>query len=493
MWRSGLAAIAVICGSQPALAQQLSVTAPWAGWSRPGASSELDIEFAAIDEPSGELRIVARGAAGNVSANVAFSRGRASRVRLAVPAQGGLDIEAIIAGGRTLRARQDFKSAERPVLAWVDAGLGATVAPPATAGLRIESLQPADLPRLAASYSSIAGLVITGAALAELDDAQLLALLAQIRRCGFVFLAAGVPQAQAVLQQAAGCGGRNLVLAASVPDAAQLAQAFAAQPISPGPAGDQIRALGADARQLAVLAALLLAYGIVALLLLTSTARLRWLLAMPLLASGGILIGLFAIPLETSLIVWAETGGRDANAQYTALLQVRSAAPGVRSVDLPPVLGNAGFSLPGKGNSLRWDPLTERMVGAELRTQLLTESSLQFNGSFPIAGAATVTAAANNRLILRNARTAALPKAWLLYRGRQYAIANVGPLGQVAVDIGTGLPPTDRAQRLAAERLAYDEAGVLLVLDLSGMRGPDSPPIDNGWLLIRQPLTRAVL
>jgi hypothetical protein len=493
MWRFGLAAMAVFFGSPPVIAQQLGINAPWGGWSRPGASSELDIEIPAIDEPGGNLRIVARGEEGSVTANVMLSRSTPTRVRLAVPAQGGLDIEAITDNGLTLRARQDFKSAERPVLAWVDSGLRASAAPPAPAGLRIEALQPADLPRLAASYSSMAGLVITGSALAELDDAQLLALLEQLRRCGFVFLASETSQAQAVLQRAAGCGGRNLVLAASLPDAGQLTQAFAAQWIAPALAGNRISSLGAGDRRVAVLAAVLLAYAIVALLLLTSTARLRWLLGLPLLAAGAIQLALFAMPFESSLIVWAEAGGRDANAQYTALLQVRSAAPGLRSVDLPPALGNAGFGPPGDGNSLRWDPVAARLLGAQVHSRMLAESALQFNGSFPTTGAATITAGADNRLILRNARTATLSKAWLLYRGRQYAIADVAPLGQVTIDIGAGQQPGDRAQRLAAERLAYDEAGILLALDLSGTRGRDSPHIDSGWLLIRQPLAQVSL
>ena len=493
MWRLGLAAMAVFFGSQPAIAQQLGITAPWGGWSRPGASSELDIEIPAIDQPAGELQIVARGAEGSVTASVALSRSAPSRVRLAVPAQGGLDIEAITDNGLTLRARQDFKSAERPVLAWVDSGLRATAAPPAPAGLRIEALQPADLPRIAASYSSVAGLVITGSSLAELDDAQLLALLEQVRRCGFVYLASEVSQAQAVLQRAAGCGGRNLVLAASLPDAGQLTQAFAAQWIPPALADNRLNALGAGNRRVAVLAAVLLAYAIVALLLLTATTPLRWLLGLPLLAAGAIHLALLAIPVESSLIVWAEAGERDANAQYTALLQVHGAAPGLRSVNLPAALGASGFGPPGNGNSLLWDPLTAQILGVRVQTAMLTECSLPFSGSFPIAGTATITAAAGNQLILRNARTAPLSKAWLLYRGRQYAIANVGPLGQVTVDIGTGQQPADRAQRLAVARLAYDEAGILLALDLSGMRSQGSPTIDSGWLLIRQSLAQVSL
>lgn len=490
----GLAALAVLCGSQPAIAQQLGVTAPWGGWSRPGASSELDIEIPALDQPDEKLQILARGTDGSVTATVALSRGAPAQVRVAVPAQGGIDIEAITAAGQSLRARQDFKSAERPVLAWVESGLRAAgAAPPAPAGLRVEALQAADLPRIAASYSSIAGLVITGGALAELDDAQLLALVEQVRRCGFVFLASEASQAQAVLQGAAGCGGRNLVLAAGLPDAGQLTQAFAGQWLPPALADNRIRSLGTGDRRVALLAAALLAYAIVALLLLTSTARLRWLVGLPLLAAGAVHMALVAMPVEASVIAWAEAGGRDANAQYTALLQVHGAAPGRRSVKLPTVLGNADFGPPGAGNSLRWDPVAARMLGVEVRTRMLAESSLRFSGSFPIAGTTTITAGTDNRLIVHNARTAPLSNAWLLYRGRQYAIGNVAPLGEVTIDLGAGQQPGDRAQRLAADRLEYDEAGILLALDLSSMQGRDAPRIESGWLLIRHGLTQVGL
>lgn len=485
--------MAVLCGSQPAFAQQLGVSAPWGGWSRPGASSELDIEIPALDQPAGELQILARGADGSVTATVVLSRGAPARVRLAVPAHGGLDIEAITAAGQSLRARQDFKSAERPVLAWVESGLRASAAPPAPAGLRVEALQPADLPRIAASYSSIAGLVITGGALAELDDAQLLALVEQVRRCGFVVLASEASQAQAVLQRAAGCGGRNLVLAATLPDAGQLTQAFAAQWLPPALADNRIRSLATGDRRVALLAAALLAYAIVALLLLTSTARLRWLVGLPLLAAGAIHLALVAMPVEASVIAWAEAGGHDANAHYTALLQVHGAAPGRRSVKLPTVLANAEFGPPGAGNALRWDPVAARMMGVEVRTRMLAESSLQFSGSFPIAGTTTITAGTGNRLIVHNARTAPLSNAWLLYRGRQYAIGDVAPLGEVTIDLGAGQQPGDRAQRLAADRLEYDEAGILLALDLSSMQGRDAPRIESGWLLIRQALTQVDL
>ena len=447
----------------------------------------------ALDEDGGDLQIDIRGAAGAVHARTAFKRGVPMRVRIAVPVSDRLEVRASTASGLTLQAHQDFKSAERPVLAWVGSGLAATSAAPMHASLRIEALQPGDLPRIAASYSSIAGLVIDGDALSALDDTQLLALLEHVRRCGFVYLVRATPEARAVFTRAAGCGGRNLLLAADMPDAPRLANAFADSRIPSSPDSSRLASLASDNSRVAMLAAALLGYAILAILWLTYPVRSRWLLAAPLLAAGCVLVILLAIPGVESLVVWAEAGAPDTNARYSALLRVHGAVPGRQEVRLPPVLGNAGFSGAGPGSTLQWDADNARLVGARLRTVLLTEARLQFQGSFPLAATASVSMTGANRLTVHNERSAALDKGWLLYRGRQYAVAHVPPHGQVTVEIANGIEPTESAQRLAAERLAFDEAGVLLALDLAGMRDKNSPRSADGWLLIRQGLSQAQL
>lgn len=456
----------------------LEATTAWRGWARPGAWSEIELRVPPADV-GGTLRVTAEAAEEQVTAEVVTHRGAPAVLRMAVPAAERLQLRAATPGGGTRAGSVSFRLAEQPLLAWAVADAlrerGAGADP-----VHLLAVSGADLPRVSSSYSAVGGIAIDAGTLASLEPAQLSALLEHVGACGFALLVGVTEQVRSIVERAAGCGGRSLRYATPPlsPEAALGAFAERQIPSAPGPASLELTGTESQPRWLA---AALLAYLALAGVVLLSTRTQALALALPVAATCIIGAALWLRAPRESLAIWAEAGAGEGVARYAAILRVEAARPGSHAVELPRLLGRPSLCGPASRVQFVWDDAQSRVSRVILPTRLLARQSLCFEGSFPITAPYGVASASPSVLELRGESAAFDRPGWILWDGRVHALVRRPGAAAVRIQRDRGASPATAVERLAAERLAWDEAGVLLPLDLPPALGVSR----TAWLLVR--------
>lgn len=455
--------------------------AAWRGWARPGAWSEILVRLPPANA-AGTLWITASGGDEEVTAEVAMPRGAPTSVRMAVPAVQRLKLRAALPDGRRSAGSVGFRLAERPLLAWaVEEALPERNDRQDAAHLL--AVSGADLPHLSSSYASVGGIAIDSKALGALQPAQLAALLGHVGACGFTILVGVTDQVRAILERAAGCAGRALHHTPLPLTPETALAAFAARQLPPAPSAAQL-ALAETGQQPRWLTAALLGYLALATVGLFSARAPALALALPAIATGAIGAALWLHAPRESLAIWAEAGAGDGVARYAAILQVEAAVPGSHAVELPRLLGRpsiCGLESPAR---FVWNDAQARISQAVVPTRLLSRESLCFEGSFPVAAPYGIAAASASVLELRATAAAWDRPGWILWDGRVHAFAREHGVAAVRVRRDHGTWPATPVQRLAAERLAWNEAGVLVPLEAPSELGMPR----TAWLLVRLPL-----
>lgn len=459
------------------------VTAAWRGWARPGSWSEIVVRLPPAAQ-GGRLDLTAGPpGARQVTAAIVLREGAPAAIRMGVPVAERLTLNAAAPDGSTRSGRFTFRLAERPLLAWAVAAALPEDRARETA-THLLAVSGADLPHVAASYSAIGGIAIDAATLGSLEPTQLAALLEHVSGCGFTILVGVEEDVRSVFEHAAGCGGKSLLLAAAPLEPHVALDDFAGRQAAEAlePAG--LALAGAEDGQPRWLAVALLAYLALAAIVIIAGRRPSLAIVLPAVATGVIGLALWIRAPRESLAIWAEASEGDAVARYAAWLRVQGTAPGRHRVELPPLLSQATGCEPESSTQFVWDEARARIGQAVVATRLLSSERLCFAGSFPIAASYHVALAAPSILELR-ADGAARPRpAWLLWEGRAHELVLGGGTRAVRIHRERGSAPATPAQQLAAGRLAWNEAGLLLPLEVP----LETPTPPTAWLLVRLPL-----
>src|SRR5574337_915774 len=277
MLRRTLLLGAAVCGIAHAAAAprlELTLSAPWKGWSRPGRTTEVDV------------RVTER-----------------------------IEVRAVTPGAAAVQREIDIAPSESPLLGLALAG-GEVVD---LAGFHAVALAADDLPRHAPAYASIDALVVDAATLRQLDQRQLAALLAHAAGCGRIVVVGADAPLRRLLDGMGGCGGRALMAAGSLAETRALLERSLADSL---PAPIDAAAIGAPARpspllwrQVAVAVAACLAAIALAIVFASSLSAL---LATSALATVAVVGWLHAIDPPSQLVVWSDGDAGARVARYQA-------------------------------------------------------------------------------------------------------------------------------------------------------------------------------
>ncbi len=472
---------AAICGSAHAVAAprlELTVSAPWKGWSRPGRTTEIDLRVrtdsatrASVDVAAGRLA---------VRAELDLEPGRMVRLQIPVPAVERIEVSATAPGAARVHSEIGIAPSESPQLGVALAG-GETIGLP---GFHALALAADDLPRHASAYAGIDALVVDATTLGQLDQRQLAALLTHAARCGRIVVLGAEAPTRRVLEGMGGCGGRALVDAGSLADARTMLERSLGESL---PAPITPAAIGAPARPAswvwnwaaAVLASCLAAIALTILFFPSLPA----LLAVSALATGAIVAWLHAIDSRSQLVVWSEGDAGAKVAHYQAWQTIQGVARTRIRLAVPPQLAESAQPCdPAVAMRFDYDLAQSRATAAEFETRLFDRVSLCYTGSFAIGRTPQIKALADGRLQVRNAGASAWPPGRLLVPGRVEDLAALSAGAVVTIDRRAGKPIDDDLARAAATRMAPDTAIALWALDLGGVAG--APAASKGWLAV---------
>ncbi len=466
---------------------ELTATPAWAGWSRPGRVTEIDIRLATDAATRATLDLVAGRQ--TVRAELDLQPGRAVRLHVPVAAATTVVVSVGPAGGVSVPIEVGVAQSESPVL-----GVAMADAEPARvegiAGFHTVALAADDLPRNASAYASIDALIIDAATLGALDERQLGALLAHAAGCGRIAVVNTDERVRRSLDGAAGCGGRALVTATSLAAArAGLAESLATSlpaAMSPGALGAVTGPGHAAWDRVAVALAV---YFAAAVLLLMFSAALPVLVLAPALAAVAALVLLHATPPASQLVVWSEGESGAAVARYQALQQFPGSARERVRVPLPPLLASAARPC-DVAQALRLDLDTRlgQAGFAEFDSRLFGQTALCYAGSFPIARALTTEAGADGSREVANAGGKAWPPGRLLVAGRVHDLPGLGPGERLSLAAQAGTPPRDAVARTAMARTPPGSVVAVWPLDLAGVAV--LPAGATGWLLVSEAAPR---
>jgi hypothetical protein len=474
-----LAAFALaLCGAPAAVAApQVELTPAWGGWSRPGRVTEIAVRARSDAAARGAVEIAS--GAQSVRAALEFAAGDARRLDVAVPSAAALETTVGFDGAPPERRTIALSLSESPLLGVaLSSGQAA-----ALEGFHAVALTAGDLPRNAASFSSVDALAIDGTTLRSLEPRQLAALIGHAAGCGRLALVAPDPGAQRLIEGSAGCGARMLVSAATPVEAlARLAATLESPAASPATAAD----LAALVRSASwtwprVVAALAAFFGIAALSLVL-TASTPVLLLMPLLATAVLGALLHAWEPRARLVVWAEAEPSVRVAQYQAWQEVSGSARGRLEVPVLAGLGQPRACDPRRPAQLVLDPGRGQPVHATFDTRLFEPVALCYSGNFPVLRALTITALGGGRVEVRNGGALAWPAGVLAAAGSVQPLPALGPGAAATLSLDRGHPPTDAAERAALARTPYGGYGVLWPLTLDTVA--DAPAASAAWLLV---------
>ena len=247
---------------------------------------------------------------------------------------------------------------------------------------RLQTVNGGDLPRTASTYSHITAIGIDRNALARLDEAQLRALLEYAGICGRILLVDPSDQVAALMQQRAGCGGRNFITARSRPEARIAMAELIGRPIDSLPGEQLLGSLlperGADTRLIAFyLAGFLLIFLLLARIRRPRGTHLAFSVAAALAAGllwhGG---------SRQSFVAWAEAATTDRVARYASLERATAKGRGKQVLQMQS-LERSPMRISGAGLAVLWSAAAaERRL--EWTPSLLQEAGIYASGSFPV-------------------------------------------------------------------------------------------------------------
>jgi hypothetical protein len=474
-----VAALALVATQAPAL--ELELIPAWEGNYRPGAATEVVVRVSSpvggILTVSAHEPLIASSAESAIEPNAAVELPFAIR-----PAATQITIEARLGHGEPVAKTLQLVPLERPMLGVavdgeVDVGawLGAAQRyVPVPVGVRA-------LPRTAAGYAAVAGIVLGPQTFAALDPQQQRALLAHAGRCGRVILPDGAEHAARELAAHSACGDRFIERASVAADAALGVSASAL------PADPELRALGTSTPPFWRLAAWFFAgYAawLVALAVAAGAGRARWptLLATPVLASLLMAAAWAKNPPERRVVLWAEQEAGAAVARFRLLYDVHGRGGGRIAVPVAPELGPL--------DNLSEAPVTLAQAGEDrtllLEPHVLSRHTVAFGGSFASAPELLIGRDTDGVFVRRRDRSsvegADPPTAWLALDGRIFAVP---PLSA-----GETWRPTPDQTPLSRSAVPAPlaRAGDALLQPLTAERLPVRvPPHDvaAAWLLLR--------
>ena len=475
-----LLALALCCVA-PASAEpriELSATAAWKGWTRPGRTTEVDVRLQSDAETTATLDVAAGRE--SIGANVQLQPGRVARLHVAVAAAPASGVAVRVAPGSAPVRNVALAQSESPLL-----GVAlATAEPLSLEGFHAVALAADDLPRNAPAYSSIDALVIDAPTLAALDPRQLGALVAYTADCGRLVVLNAGPEVQRLLDGARACGAGAVANARSLADAKALLSASLATSIPPAlslaSAGALARPAHAAWNAVAVSLAVYFAAAALALVYLPSLAVV---LLSPALAIAAMLALLEVVPPKSQLVVWSEGRSGAPLARYPAWQRFPGIVRERARVPLPPQLGaDARPCESGPAMHFDVDASGARAVFAQFETRLFRQVTLCYRGTFPMERSIAIDTRADGSHGVRNSGARAWPSGVLLVAGRAHELPAIVPGAATIVSPGSPRAEPDAALRLALTRIPIEDTAALWALDLSGVAGA---PVDStGWLLV---------
>lgn len=469
-----------LCGiahAAPPPQLELTATAAWKGWTRPGRTTEVDLRVTVDAATAATLEVTA----GRRSAQAALDLQPARALRLQWPVEAAdlVAVDLTPAQGPALHRELRLLRSESPILA-VGLASGDTAR---LEGFHSIVVAADDVPRNASAFASIDALLIDAPTLDGLDARQLGALLARAAACDRIVVLNIERAARRALDGAAGCGGRPLMSADSLPEALDLLRSSLAtsqpRPLAFAGIGELTRPDLAAWHQVAVMLGVYVAA--MALLLIVGTPPWVWLLA-PALAGVASLAWLQAMPAPTRLLVWSEGDSGAQIARYQGWQRVAGVRREHLRVPLPPQLAS-GVQACDAAQPMRFDldPRSGQAVVAEFEQRLFRQVWLCYSGTFPMTRALVIDERSGTREV-RNVGAGAWPRGSLLGGGRMYPLPALGAGDRVAVAADTGLPPDSAPLRTASARVPGGRSAALWQLDLGGVSG--IPTDAQGWLLV---------
>ena len=351
-------------------------------------------------------------------------------------------------------------------------------------GFHAIALAADDLPRNAPAYASIDALILDAPTLGALDQRQLGALVAYAADCGRLVVLNADLRVRRLLDGASGCGGRALMSATSIADAAALLTASLATSLPaalpPQDVGGLARPSHAAWNVVAVMIGVYLAVAALTLIVVPSLPAVMSISALAIVALLAVLHGMTS---RSQLVVWSEGESGAQLARYQALQRFPGLLREHVRVPLPPQLGTAVQSCePGQAMRIGVDSSGERATFAEFETRLFRQVALCYSGSFPMQRSIAVEARGDGSRSVRNTGTRAWPDGALLVGGFVRDLPALGPGAATVVDAHGSAPARDKALQTASTRTPSDGTAALWSLDLAGVAGA---PIDStGWLLV---------
>ncbi len=287
------------------------------------------------------------------------------------------------------------------------------------------TIEPGKLPHTASAYRHIAAIVISGPALAGLDENQLRALLEHVGTCGTTVLVDVSADVERLVTQRAGCGARRLAVASNGSDVESLLANLLSVSAPSMPGEQALEQLlspeQADVRLMGVfVAAFLLVYFV---LIAQKKTRNVAAPAFCVLATG-IAALLWNGGSSGQFVAWAEVYDGDRVARYEGLDAI--SARGRSQYELAPEsLARSPKRISGNAMTLVWDDLGSQRV-IEWEPSLLQQFRLVSAGSFPVEPTLRAGMDAAGPVVC-NVGAAASPAAFLYWQGQTYSVPPIEP------------------------------------------------------------------
>jgi hypothetical protein len=472
-------ALGLAGAAQAADPLDVEVIPAWDGWSRPGRLTEVEVRLRSRRSEAVDVVLAANG--DRVRTRLALDAGQASVNH--IPLRAAETVTTAVR--RNGKARASLESrlslSESPLLAWV---APLPVAGP-IAGFHAVVVEPTELPRTAAAYSSIDALVIDRRMMSSLGQQQLAALLSYVAGCGrTIVVSPASPADEGLFRAAVGCGGRGFATVTSAGDVASSLATILAVPVAtPLEALSLATVSGPDLGAWYTVTALLAICAAAIVIGGVFTSSLAAAIAVPALLATAVLWFVQAHAPQSRLTVWAEAGVAERVAQYDGLLQTSLLRRGSARIPVPDTLARPQTCHDDDRASWQWDAAERRFSAVQVDGRLFGRASLCFAGEFPVARAAEMRLAADGRMALGNAGGSSLPPGVLAWRGGLLPFAALQPAAEITLDPGNVARATNGAQGLALSRTAPDAQSILWPLDLGRVR--HAPAQSQAWLLMR--------
>ena len=469
-----------LCATCEAFAQpqlDLTATPAWNGWSRSGRTTEVVLRVRSAERL--HARLIVNSGAQSVRTELDLEPGRVVRLHMPIASAESITVTGELRETQLVKRELRIAQSEAPLVAValatdeaVDLG-----------GLHTISVEPESFPRNAAAFSSIDALIIDGRALRALDSPQLDALMAHAAACGRTVLVNTEPAARDVLEGAAGCGGRLLMTATSLSQAAAVLKAsladISAAPVNSSGARDLARVdLSSWYRVLVLLSTSL---GIV-LAALSFSSSIVMFVTVPLLATVALWACLNAMEAVSLVALWGQSESGARVARYDARQQVHSLWRKPIQVPRLPQLGSMQPCDLNQPMRFNFDSDRGLTTSAEFDGRLFQRAALCYSGTFPLMRSIAIDTITDSAVAVRNEGRLAWPAGLLIARREAYPLPAVGPGDRATISTGKDHATAGPAVRAAVGRMPTDGLAALWELDRSAIA--DSSARVSAWLFV---------